>query len=72
MGGLKFYELLGSESEWYEQKLGICPKYGLIVTQNPFTPEQLERRYKKESKFEYDKATYLGGLKEDYVVQSQR
>ena len=43
MGGLKFYELLGSESEWYEQKLGICPKYGLIVTQNPFTPEQLEQ-----------------------------
>ena len=53
-GRLKFYELLGSGSEWYEQRLGVCPKCGLIVTKDPFTPEQLENRYKKESKFEYD------------------
>lgn len=46
-------DILGMAHE-YTQKIGICDACGFIVTQNPFSEEQLANRYKMESKFEYD------------------
>ena len=46
-------DILGMAHE-YTQKIGICDVCGFIMTQNPFSEEQLANRYKTESKFEYD------------------
>lgn len=67
---LNFDELLGSDSEHYCQHIGLCRNCDFIFTQNPFTSEQLENRYKKMSKFEYDSASYV--LDNDYKRQSIR
>ena len=55
----KFIDLPGSGTHEYSQNVAICPECGLIVTQNPFTPEQLANRYKNMSKFEYDATNYI-------------
>ena len=62
---LPFYDLLGSGTRHYVQNVAVCPSCGFIFTQNPFTEEQLESRYKEFSKFEYDAANY------DYVINTQ-
>lgn len=56
---LNFENLLGAEKEIYCQKVGICKKCGYIFTQNSFTEEQLNNRYKNMSKFEYDTDEYI-------------
>lgn len=53
----KFIDVLGMAHE-YEQHVGICDTCGFIFTQNPFSPELLENRYKVDSKFEYDAKDY--------------
>jgi 2-polyprenyl-3-methyl-5-hydroxy-6-metoxy-1,4-benzoquinol methylase len=65
-----FEDLLGSGKKQYTQYLGFCRNCGFLFTQNPFTSEQLENRYKKMSKFEYDATTYV--LSNDYKRQSIR
>ncbi len=42
----------------YTQHIGICESCGLAFTQNPFTAQQLEDRYKNNSKYEYDSDDY--------------
>lgn len=67
---LDFEDLLGYGEKKYQQKVGICRKCGFIFTQNPFSPAQLENRYKNMSKFEYDASNYI--LDNDYKRQSLR
>lgn len=67
---LSFEDLLGYDDIYYQQHVGICRGCGFICTQNPFTSEQLENRYKNMSKFEYDSSTYI--LDNDYQRQSLR
>ena len=59
---LKFKDLIGSGASEYIQHIGQCDNCGFIFTKNPFSDEQLEQRYKKLSKFEYDDTHY------DYVI----
>lgn len=54
----KFMDVLGMARE-YEQHVGICDSCGFIFTQNPFSAERLENRYKVDSKFEYDAVDYV-------------
>ncbi len=67
---LAFHDLLGADSSEYVQHIGLCRNCGYIFTQNPFTPEQLENRYKNMSKFEYDSTSYV--LTNDYRRQCSR
>ena len=68
----KFLDLLGSDSHEYTQNIAICPECGLIITQNPFTPEQLEARYKNMSKYEYDSDKYILENNHAYIKQCYR
>ena len=67
---LKFQDLPGANEENYTQNVGICENCGYIFTQNPFSSEQLENRYKKMSKFEYDSKYYV--LTNEFKKQSLR
>ena len=67
---LAFEDLLGSEEMIYYQKVGLCKKCGYIFTQNPFTQQQLENRYKTLSKFEFDSKDYI--LEDDYKSRCKR
>lgn len=62
--------MLGSEQKTYVHHEGFCPNCGYIFTQNPFTAEQLENRYKNMSKFEYDTDEYF--LDDGFAAQSLR
>ena len=70
--GLKFLDLLGSDSHEYTQLVSVCPKCGYIFTQNPFSEKQLENRYKKMSKFEYDANLNLNVIKDSFKIQCIR
>lgn len=54
---LKFQDLPGGGN--YTQSIGLCLNCGYIFTQNPFSQEQLDERYKNMSKFEYDSDDYI-------------
>ena len=56
---LDFQDLPGATEKIYTQHVAICKNCGYIFTQNPFSAEQLENRYKKMSKFEYDSKGYV-------------
>lgn len=56
---LDFDDLPGSDEKRYTQNVGICDNCGYIFTQNPFSAEQLDKRYKENSKFEYDSEDYI-------------
>jgi hypothetical protein len=51
---IPFLEVYGMAQE-YKQKINICPHCGFIYTANPFTSELLSHRYKKMSKYEFDR-----------------
>jgi len=67
---IAFEDLLGAKENIYCQKIGLCKHCGYIFTQNPFTKEQLDNRYKNVSKFEYDSKDYV--LDNDYKERSIR
>ncbi len=56
---IRFDDLQGADSNTYYQHVGMCNKCGFLFTQNPFTDEQLENRYKNLSKFEFDDKDYI-------------
>lgn len=56
----------------YTQHIGICEECGFIFTQNPFTPQQLEDRYKNNSKYEYDSNEYSVSADDCYVKRCRR
>ena len=67
---LDFEDLPGAYEKTYTQYIGICDKCGYIFTQNPFSDEQLNMRYKELSKFEYDANDYI--LDNKFKEQSLR
>ena len=67
---LGFEDLIGADGKLYSQHVALCENCGYIFTQNPFTPEQLENRYKNLSKFEYDSKDYV--LDNSFKAQSVR
>lgn len=67
---LAFRDLQGSGQEEYTQNICLCKKCGFMFTQNPFTEEQLENRYKNFSKFEFDAEDYLLNESEEYRKRS--
>ena len=69
---LKYIDLLGSGQHEYYQNVAVCPNCGYIFTQNPFSSEQLESRYSKMSKFEYDVDSYQYVVKDNLRHQCIR
>ena len=56
---LPFRDLIGSGVETWRMHIAICNECGFIFQQNPFTPKQLEDRYKNFSKYEFDSDDYI-------------
>ena len=69
---LPFRDLIGAGVEIWNMHIGICPKCGFIFQQNPFTPEQLENRYKHMSKYEFDSDDYILDESADYKARCLR
>lgn len=69
---LPFRDLIGSGVELYEMHIGRCDNCGFILQQNPLTAEQLENRYKNESKYEFDSADNIFSESDDYVGRCRR
>ncbi|MDR3131045.1 MAG: class I SAM-dependent methyltransferase [Treponema sp.] len=72
---IPFLEVYGMAQE-YTQKINICPHCGFIYTANPFTSELLSHRYKKMSKYEFDKKQDNNGIiteeKREYIRRCKR
>lgn len=68
---LDFEDITGMSHD-YTQKEGICPKCGLIFTQNPFSAHKLANRYKSESKYEYDENITVPDEKSEVAIRSRR
>lgn len=69
---LPFRNLIGSGVETWDMHIAICNECGFIFQQNPFTPEQLEDRYKNFSKYEFDSEDYVLDESADYKVRCLR
>ena len=69
---LSYRDLIGSNVEIYNMHIAACDKCGFIFTQNPFSAEQLENRYKNESKVEFDSNNYIGNGNDDYLQRCNR
>ena len=69
---LPFRDLIGSGVEIYNMHIGRCDNCGFILQQNPLTAEQLENRYKNESKYEFDSADNIFSESDDYVGRCRR
>ena len=69
---LSFRNLIGSGVETYEMHIARCDNCGFIFQQNPLTPEQLENRYKNESKYEFDVADNVFSQTADYIRRCYR
>ncbi|MBR1736317.1 MAG: class I SAM-dependent methyltransferase [Firmicutes bacterium] len=67
---LDFEDLFGAYGKIYTQYVGLCDECGYIFTQNPFTQEQLDQRYKVFSKVEYDVTEIHTDY--NYLTQCQR
>lgn len=68
---IPFKSVIGMADD-YTQCISVCPRCGFIFTRNPFDVEQLENRYKKFSKFEFDSSNYILSETKDYIVRSKR
>ena len=69
---LPYRDLIGSGVEIFNMHIARCDNCGFIFQQNPFTAEQLENRYKNESKYEYDSADNVLADSKYYVSLCQR
>ena len=70
---LPFRDLIGSGVEIYNMHIARCGNCGFIFQQNPLTPEQLENRYKNESKYEFDtKDNEIFSESDNYVKRCHR
>lgn len=65
-------DIVGMVHGKYIQYIGICDTCGLVITQNPFSEEQLSNRYINFSKFEYDKDDYFLDETSEYMQRSQQ
>ena len=69
---LPFRDLIGAGVETYNMHIARCNKCGFIFYQNPLTAEQLENRYKNESKYEFDSADNIFAESDNYVKRCRR
>lgn len=69
---LSYRDLIGSGVEIYDMHIARCDNCGFIFQQNPLTAEQLENRYKNESKYEFDSADNIFAESDDYVKRCHR
>lgn len=69
---LPFRDLIGSGVEIYNMHIGRCNNCGFIFYQNPLTAEQLENRYKNESKYEFDSADNVFSESDNYIQRCHR
>lgn len=69
---LPFRDLIGSGVEVYNMHIARCDRCGFIFQQNPLTPEQLENRYKNESKYEFDAEDSFSPNSDDYIGRCHR
>ena len=69
---LPFRDLIGTGVEIWNMHIGICPKCGLIFNQTPLTAAQLESRYKKNSRYEFDSNSYILGGNPHYKARCLR
>ena len=69
---LPFRDLIGSGVELYNMHIARCENCGFIFQQNPLTAEQLENRYKNESKYEYDLNDNVFHESDDYLQRCHR
>jgi Zn-finger nucleic acid-binding protein len=56
----------------YTLKINICPHCGFIWTANPFDDKLLSNRYKKMSKYEFDRSSIITEEKKDYIHRCKR
>lgn len=68
---IKFKELIGLAAE-YKQHISVCKECGFIFTSNPFSEEQLEKRYRDMSKYEYDSKEYCLNEEKTYIKRCER
>ena len=69
---LPYRDLIGSGVELYNMHIARCDNCGFIFQQNPLTAEQLENRYKNESKYEFDSADNVFAESDDYGKRCHR
>ena len=69
---LPYRDLIGSGVELYNMHIARCDNCGFIFQQNPLTAEQLENRYKNESKYEFDSTERVISDSDDYVKRCHR
>jgi 2-polyprenyl-3-methyl-5-hydroxy-6-metoxy-1,4-benzoquinol methylase len=68
---IPFLEVYGMDRE-YTQKINVCSHCGFIYTANPFRSELLSNRYKKMSKYEFDRDRIITEEKRDYIRRCNR
>jgi hypothetical protein len=68
---IPFLEVYGMDQQ-YTQRINICPRCGFIYTANPFRSELLSNRYKKMSKYEFDKDKITSEETSDYIQRCNR
>ena len=69
---LPYRDLMGSGVDVYEMHIAHCDNCGFVFIQNPFTPEQLENRYKNDSKCEFDAIEHIANGNDDYIGRCNR
>lgn len=66
---IPFYGLVGMQ-EHYEEDIGYCSNCGFLFNANPFSEEELEKRYKYLSKYEFGEKNTNFIEAEDYIKRS--
>lgn len=66
---IPFCGLIGMK-DYYEEKIGYCSNCSFLFNANPFSGDDLEKRYKYLSKYEFDEEKINFIEKQDYVIRS--
>lgn len=68
---LTFIDIFGMADQ-YEQHICYCEKCGFIFTSNPFSEQQLSKRYKTISKYEFDDPNSIYKESSSYLKRCRR
>lgn len=68
---LTFIDIFGMADQ-YEQHICYCEKCGFIFTSNPFSEQQLSKRYKTFSKYEFDDPNSIYKESSSYLKRCRR
>lgn len=69
---LPFRDLIGADTEIYKMHIALCDHCDFIFQQNPLIDEQLENRYKNQSKYEYDANVSMFSVNYDKACRHQK